>query len=94
MKKGIYLFLLIFSTEAVTQQLKYEDLSSTSRPKGAFTSYLSKDGAEYKIGDLVRIGVPSSNKTFAFITEGHGIIIPITSLLVASSGQKTVIKRI
>lgn len=93
----IYLTLavLIFITESsVAQQLKYEELKGTTRPSGTFTSYLSKDGAEYKIGDRIKIGVPSSNKTFAFITEGDGILLPITPLLASSSGQETEIKRI
>lgn len=79
----------VFSQELV---LKQADLSSETRPKGIFTSYESLDGTVYKIGDEVTIGVPSSNKTFAFITEGDGVILPITPLLVNASGQKVEIK--
>lgn len=51
--------------------LKYSDLiSATLRPSGTFTSYVSKNGDLYKIGDVLRIGTPSSNKTFAYISEG------------------------
>lgn len=81
----------LFSQELV---LKQDDLNAEKRPKGVFTSYESKDGSVYKIGDKIAIGVPSSNKTFAFITEGDGVLLPITQLLASASGQQVEIKRI
>lgn len=90
------LIVLLFacSTNLFSQELKYSDLSNGVKPKGDYTSYVAKDGAVYKIGDKIRIGVPSSNKTFAYITEGDGILLPITQLLASSSGQNAAIKRI
>lgn len=90
----LILLLIMVGTKVFAQELKYSDLQGDVRPKGEFTSYVSKDGAVYKIGDKITIGVPSSNKTFAFITEGDGIILPITQLTAISSGQQTEIKRI
>jgi hypothetical protein len=87
------LFALL-STNLVAQEIKYSDLNGTTRPKGECTSYVSKDGSVYKIGDKLKIGVPSSNKTFAFISEGDGLLIPMTPLTARSSGQETAIKRI
>jgi hypothetical protein len=81
-----------FVTKVASQEIKFSDLGTASR--GEFTSYISKDGAIYKIGDRLKIGVPSSNKTFAFISEGDGLLTPITPLLVGASGQETEIKRI
>ena len=78
---------LMFNTNVLGQEIKFNDLASSSR--GEFTSYISKDGSVYKIGDRIKIGVPSSNKTFAFITEGDGFLLPITPLLVQASGQET-----
>ena len=40
------------------------------------------------------LAVPSSNKTFAFITQGAGLPIPITNLTASFSGTETEIKRI
>jgi hypothetical protein len=80
------------ATLSFAQEIKYSDLSTASR--GEFTSYVASDGAVYKVGDRIKIGVPSSNKTFAFITEGDGILLPITYLTAASSGQETEIKKI
>ena len=87
---GIMTFM--FNGNVFGQEIKFSDLASSSR--GEFTSYVSKDGSIYKIGDRVKIGVPSSNKTFAFITEGDGFLLPITPLLVQASGQESEIKRI
>lgn len=74
------------------QEIRYSDLATAKR--GYYTSYIASDGAVYKIGDAVTIGFPSSNKTFAFIQEGDGILIPITNLNASVSGQRTVIKKI
>ena len=82
----------LIASLASAQEVKYSDLSTTSR--GEFTSYIASDGAVYKIGDRIKIGIPSSNKTFAFITEGDGVLLPITYLTAASSGQETEIKKI
>ncbi|HFG0566833.1 SHOCT domain-containing protein [Flavobacterium psychrophilum] len=85
-------FALLTSIISFGQEINFKDLSTSSR--GEFTSYISQDNATYKIGDRIKIGVPSSNKTFAFITEGDGFLLPITNLTAASSGQETEIKKI
>ena len=86
-------FIFSVSASIVSgQEIKFADLATAER--GEFTSYLASDGAVYKIGDRIKIGVPSSNKTFAFITEGDGILLPITNLTAFSSGTETEIKRI
>lgn len=74
------------------QKIKYSDLGTVT--KGDFDSYLSKDNAVYKIGDRLKIGFPSSNKTFAYISYGDGIFIAIKPLPASSSGQETEIKKI
>ena len=98
MRKIILSFvtLIMFSGSLFSQELvlKQDDLNAEKRPKGVFTSYESKDGSVYNIGDKITIGVPSSNKTFAFITEGDGLLLPITQLLASASGQQVEIKRI
>ncbi|AIN75126.1 hypothetical protein O8E88_001266 [Flavobacterium psychrophilum] len=88
------LLVLAFFTSIISfsQEINFKDLSTSSR--GEFTSYISQDNATYKVGDRVKIGFPSSNKTFAFITEGDGLLSPITNLTSTSSGQETEIKNI
>jgi len=106
MKKIIITALLIIGTSSFAQEtkkeqneqsldtkpIKYSDLSTASRSSG-YTSYLSKDGYTYKIGEKLKIGFPSRD-VFAFITEGDGILLPITPLKAASSGSQTEIKKI
>jgi hypothetical protein len=93
MKKLFFICLLAFSINVYSQEIKHSDLATTTQ-RGEFTSYIGSDGGVYKIGDKIKIGVPSSNKTFAYITEGDGIVLPITPLMAASSGQETEIKKI
>lgn len=75
------------------QEINFKDLSTTTE-RGEFTSYIGSDGGVYKIGDRIKIGVPSSNKTFAFIWMGDGILTPLEPLPVTQSGTETEIKKI
>lgn len=86
------IFFFTLTSQIYSQDVKYADLANAK--KGEYTSYLASDGAVYKIGDRLKIGVPSSNKTFAYIMEGDGVVIPIKNLTAASSGQETEIKKV
>ena len=89
----ILAFMLSMTAPIVfAQEIKHADLATAER--GEYTSYIASDGAVYKVGDRIKIGLPSSNKTFAFITEGDGILLPITNLTAAYSGTETEIKKI
>ncbi len=77
---------------ANAQEIKFTDLATAER--GEYTSYVGSDGGIYKIGDRIKIGVPSSNKTFAFIWMGDGILTPLQPLPAAQSGTETEIKKI
>ena len=90
--KLITALFITVSASLFSQEIKFADLASAQR--GEFTSYVGSDGAVYKIGDRVKIGVPSSNKTFAFITQGDGLLTTITNLTASFSGTETEIKRI
>lgn len=85
--------MCLFGFISFGQEMSFADLGKITK-RGELTSYIASDGGVYNIGDKVKIGVPSSNKTFAFITEGDGLVIPITNLLANSSGQETEIKKI
>lgn len=93
MKKLAVLIVLI-SQLGFGQEIKHSDLATATTKRGTFTSYQGIDGGVYKIGNRIKIGLPSSNKTFAFITQGDGIVSPMTYLLAAASGQETEIKKI
>ncbi len=85
--------LVTLSKVLIAQEISFNDLSRITE-RGEYTSYVASDGGVYKIGDKLKIGFPSSNKTFAFITEGDGFLIPITPLNVGNSGQDSEIKKI
>ena len=93
MKTLFSICLIAISSIGYSQEIKHSDLANTTQ-RGEFTSYVGSDGGVYKIGDKIKIGVPSSNKTFAFISEGDGVLIPLTQLTATSSGEETEIKRI
>jgi len=89
----ILAFMLSMTSPIVfAQEIKHADLATAER--GEYTSYIASDGGVYKVGDRIKIGLPSSNKTFAFITEGDGILLPITNLPASYSGTETEIKKI
>jgi hypothetical protein len=94
MKKFLSLCMLGITLIGYSQQnttISYGILtSSNERPKieGEITEYIAKDGSIYKVGDQVTIGVPSSNKTFAFLSTGDGIMTPLVPLGINVSGQK------
>ena len=95
MKKLIFVLMFIaIAGNLFSQELKYSDLSSDTRPQGPFKSYVSKSGTVYKVGDTLKIGFPSSNKTFAFLSQGDGVFIAPEQLPAAMSGSNTQIKNI
>ena len=68
--------LLLVSTFLISfvslnsQELKYENLQTDSRPKGKFKSYVTKDGEVFNVGDEISFGQPSgTNGKFVFISK-------------------------
>ncbi len=56
----VFVLSLLTSFNLFSQDtLKYIDLQSGVKPKGDFSFYQSKSGYVYKIGDRLKIGVPS-----------------------------------
>ena len=67
-KKITTVLVLLFNILTIhSQEVKYSEI--TKEQKGYRNSYLASDGAIYKIGDKIKIGLPSSNcnSTFTFI---------------------------
>jgi hypothetical protein len=94
MKKLVLVAIMpMLFAAANAQEIKHADLATTTT-KGEFTSYVGSDGGVYKVGDRIKIGVPSSNKTFAYIMMGDGILTPLEPLPAAQSGTETEIKKI
>ena len=97
MKNLLVLLLFISSSNVFGQKtITYEEMKTIS--KGTFENiecdvYVGKDGHSYKVGDTLKIGMPSSNKTYAFIQEGNALIAPKPAD-VSVSGNTTIIKKI
>lgn len=92
MKHFFTIIFCFFSLISFSQMVKFSDLAVTK--KGKYQSYQASDGAVYNVGDRIKLGVPSSNKTFAFIYFGDGILVANQPLDALASGQETEIKNI
>jgi hypothetical protein len=100
MKKLLFtLSIMLFSCVGFSQEsirVTYDEITAAKeRPSydGEITEYIAKDGSIYKIGDNLTIGVPSSNKSFAFLSSGDGLMTPLVPLSIGVSGQKTEIMK-
>lgn len=83
---------LVYCNYNYSQEIRFDSLATATR--GEYTSYVGSDGGIYKIGDRIKIGVPSSNKTFAYIFQGDGILIAMEPIPATYSGTETEIKKI
>lgn len=61
--------------------------------RGRCGSYISSDGIEYKVGDTLKIGMPSGLRTFAFITS-MDIMGTVSPASASFSNTEVVIKKI
>lgn len=99
MNKLILVFLLISVQSFGQKTITFEEMKTIT--KGAFQNitcdvYEGKDGYSYKIGDTLKIGRPSSNKTFAFLNEFSLMGGPESNgpLDISQSGSNTIVKKI
>ena len=75
MKNLILVFFAVLSLNLFSQEIKYSDLIDTNVKKNTFKvykSYLSKDELYFKSGDTIKVGFPSSDQSFAFISLHSG----------------------
>lgn len=91
MKKLLLPILFGFSSLFYAQECKFSEMNNV-KERGKCTSYEGSDGYVYKVGDKITIGVPSSNKTFAFIDLSSGL--SVEPLYAKSSGDEVEIKKI
>jgi hypothetical protein len=80
MKRAIILFLLFSTSIIVNAQdlqdtLKFKDLEiATTKPSGDYGFYITKSGTILRIGDVIKIGLPSAINEFSFIWTGDGVL--------------------
>lgn len=63
--KSIITFLL-FSLCCFSQTAEFNSLTK----EGKFEEYISESGISFKVGDKIKIGLPSNGNTYTFITQG------------------------
>jgi hypothetical protein len=97
----VLLLALVASVSFSQNKITYEQIKLLSKenkdsfPKSLyFDEYLASDGHVYKVGDTLKIGRPSTNKTFGFIYVGNGVLVSQTPADVFSSGTSTTLKKI
>lgn len=101
MKNLLFLSFLLISIQSLGQKtITFEEMKTIS--KGAFQNitcevYEGKDGYSYKIGDTLKIGRPTNNKSFAFI-QAFSTLGTINGerpepLSISLSGTNTIIKK-
>lgn len=93
MKKLFTIVLLMLSISAFSQEVRFSTINSAPR-SGDFSSYVSKDGTVYRVGDQITIGMPSGNNMFNFIQEGDGFMTALTPLKPNGAGKTFTIKKI
>jgi hypothetical protein len=64
---------LIVSISTFGQELKFTDLSTELNSK-KFDSYISEDGTVFKVGEKVKIGIPSSQTNFVYIQHVDPVV--------------------
>ena len=96
MKTSILILAFAFlSLNSLSQELKFDDLNAGIKPKGSFKSYVCKDGTIFKVGELIKIGAPSSgDDLFSYIWVGDGLILGDQQLGKANSNTEAKIHRI
>ena len=93
----ITVIILITLNGICQKRITFDEMPTFSKgifESAMFDEYLASDNHLYKIGDTLKIGRPSSNKSFAFIQVGSGAFTPQVPLTVESSGTNTIIKNI
>ena len=77
MKKVFFMLMAAIATTAMAQTITYEQIENSTDPKADFqkeySEYVASDGHTYKVGDNITIGMPQSNKTFAYMTSELGM---------------------
>jgi hypothetical protein len=82
MKKLMLVGLSLLTNLIVAQQIKFEDVKNGGDIKGQYSSYLSSDGYEYKVGENIDFGLGSGmNGKFVIITsiDIAGNVLPVNS---------------
>ena len=93
--KALLVFLIVagFSLTAIAQTLNYKEIGE-EKPRGTFTTYISKIGDTYNVGDTLQLGSPSgTNGQFVFL-ENMDIMGTMYDVGASAINTRTVIRKI
>ena len=90
MRKFLVLFsMMAIGLSSICQTLKYNELTERTECE----AYIASDGIQYKVGDTLKIGMPSGLRTFAFI-QSIDFMGTVTYATAGFSNTEVVIKKI
>lgn len=89
MKKILTLLVMMVVLSATSQTLKHNELTERTECE----AYIGSDGILYKVGDTLKIGMPSGLRSFAFI-QSVDIMGTISFAPAGFSNTEVVIKKI
>jgi hypothetical protein len=89
MKKILALVMTMFVLSATSQTLKHNELTERTECE----AYIGSDGIIYKVGDTLKIGMPSGLRSFAFI-QSIDFLGTISFATAGFSNTEVVIKKI
>lgn len=69
---SVSLILLVSFNISIAQKATYNDVFS-KKIKGAITTYVSRDGQTFKVGDTLTLGLSTGNKSYEFIKQNAGL---------------------
>jgi len=82
MKKFMMVAITLIATTVINaQELKYNDLQTELSSK-QYESYVAQNGNVYKVGDKIRIGLPSDGRNYVFIQH----VDPVTGASPVTAG--------
>jgi hypothetical protein len=63
--KNLTLLVLFISFNVFSQSIDFNNLNK----EGNFNEYISESGISFKVGDIIKIGLPSNGSIYTFITQ-------------------------
>jgi hypothetical protein len=88
MKKILTLMFILLSIVGFTQESNSIATTSTLGKNVKYQAYITESGDTIRVGDIIKIGKPSGDKTFNYIMQGGQYCMPFMA------GKKIIIEKI
>lgn len=80
--------LILFTSIIFSQNISYQNIKN----EGEFKKYTSKDSLIISVGNVIKIGFPSSGNKFTYITQGNDLVDSKLNLIEVTITKIEVIK--